>query len=133
MSIPLIFSFKHFGPHILVDGSILSEDALHRDWAGDGTPQVCFRTRGERQPSDLEPSGMFPVADYVTLLIRTFMTTINREYVNQEYWRNTVIVNTGHVSPLDFTLTTEQKSELFDRGYETAAEFVPAKVFANPL
>lgn len=28
MSIPLIFSFKTYGPHLLVDGAILSEDAL---------------------------------------------------------------------------------------------------------
>ena len=37
MSIPLLVSFKHYGPHIMVDGSILSEEALHQDWAGDGT------------------------------------------------------------------------------------------------
>jgi NTE family protein len=131
MSIPLIFSFKHFGPHILVDGSILSEDALHRDWAGDGTPQVCFRTRGERNASDLEPSGFFRIKDYITLLIRTFMTTINREYVSQDYWCNTVIVNTGELSPIDFSIDVEQKQELLERGYRQTMEYVPVKVLGE--
>ena len=130
MSIPLIFSFRHFGPHIMVDGSILSEEALHRDWAGDGTPQVCFRTRGERQHSDLEPTGFFRIADYFTLLIRTFMTTINREYVSEEYWRNTVIVNTGDISPIDFSVDPQQKQRLFDLGYQTTSEYIPAKVLS---
>ena len=54
MSIPLVFSFKKFGQHLMVDGSILSEDALHRDWAKDGTPVLCFRLRGEHEYDDLK-------------------------------------------------------------------------------
>ena len=45
MGIPLIFSFQPWEEGLLVDGSILSEDALHRDWAGDGTPVCLFRMR----------------------------------------------------------------------------------------
>ncbi|MDW5285645.1 hypothetical protein R6Y90_11760 [Alteromonas macleodii] len=37
----LIFSFKLFKEHLLVDGAILSEDALFEDWRGDGTPQYA--------------------------------------------------------------------------------------------
>lgn len=36
MSIPIIFSFKEFEGHLMVDGSILSEESLQQDWAGDG-------------------------------------------------------------------------------------------------
>ena len=36
------------GEHILVDGSILAEDSLFRDWAGDGTPVMCFRMRDDK-------------------------------------------------------------------------------------
>ena len=130
MSIPLLFSFKHYGPHIMVDGSILSEEALHQDWAGDGTQLVCFRTRGERGYDDLQPEGFFRIKDYFVLLTRTFMTTINREYVNENYWRSTIIVNTGPMSPLDFSVSPEQKQQLFDAGYQTTREFVPAKVLS---
>lgn len=127
MSIPLVFSFKKFGSHLMVDGSILSEDALHRDWAMDGTPVLCFRLRGEHEYDELKTDGMFPIINYVTLLIRTFMTTISREYINDAFWHNTIIINAGLSSAVDFGMSEEKKLELFDIGYHTAMEIVPIK------
>lgn len=127
MSIPLVFSFKKFGNHLMVDGSILSEDALHRDWAMDDTPVLCFRLRGEHEFDELQTNGMFPIINYVTLLIRTFMTTISREYINDAFWHNTIIINTGLCSAVDFGMSEEKKMALFDIGYQTAMEIVPVK------
>ena len=127
MSIPLLFSFKSYGNSLMVDGSILSEEALHRDWAGDGTPVLCFRLRGEYDTDDIEPGGIFPIKDYVTLLIRTFLTTISREFINENYWHSTIVINTGHSSPVQFELTDEQKEQLFETGYQTTVEVVPLK------
>lgn len=127
MSIPLVFSFQTFGKHLMVDGSILSEDALHRDWANDGTPVLCFRLRGEHEYDELKTNGMFPIINYVTLLIRTFMTTISREYINEAFWHNTIIINTGLTSAVDFNMTSEEKDQLFQIGYQTALEIVPIK------
>ncbi len=127
MSIPLVFSFKTFGNRIMVDGSILSEDALHRDWDAKGTPVLCFRLRGEHEYDDLNMKGLFPIFNYVTLLIRTFMTTISREYINEAFWHNTIIVNTGHTSAVDFTMTEQEKQELFDIGFQTAMDVIPLK------
>mgnify|MGYP000391825101 CR=1 FL=1 len=130
MSIPLVFSFKSFGKHLMVDGSILSEDALHRDWAKDGTPVICFRLKGEYEYDDVKVKGLFPIFNYVTLLIRTFMTTISREYINDAFWHNTVVVNTGLSSAVDFTMTPDQKEALFFKGYHTATKILPIKVKA---
>ncbi|WP_035476246.1 patatin-like phospholipase family protein [Aliagarivorans taiwanensis] len=129
MSIPLIFSFKHYQDHLMVDGSILSEDALHRDWASDGTPVICFRLRGNNDTKPLPTNGWFPLAAYVSLLIRTFMTTISREYVNEKFWHRTIVVNTGNTSPVDFHLDDEAKLALYDIGYQTALDIVPSKIF----
>jgi len=128
MSIPLVFSFKSFGDHVMVDGSILSEDALHRDWAKDGTPVLCFRLKGEHENDVVEIKGFFPIYKYVTLLIRTFMTTISREYINDAFWHNTVVVNIGDHSAVDFSMTTEQKQSLFDIGLKTAEKVLPIKL-----
>lgn len=128
MSIPLVFSFKPFKKHLMVDGSILSEDALHRDWAKDGTPVLCFRLRGEHEYDDLKVNGLFPIFNYVTLLIRTFMTTISREYINEAFWHNTIIVNTGQCSAVDFNMPEEKKSGLFSIGYETAKQYLPLRI-----
>ena len=61
------------------------------------------------------------------MLIRTFMTAISREYVNAKYWHNTVVVNTGEISAVDFSLTPEIKNTLFELGYATTKEFLPKK------
>ncbi|WP_432452190.1 MULTISPECIES: patatin-like phospholipase family protein [unclassified Agarivorans] len=129
MSIPLIFSFKPYREHLMVDGSILSEDALHQDWATDGTPVICFRLRGDNDIKPLQTNGIFPLAAYISLLIRTFMTTISREYVNEKFWHRTIVVNTGNTSPVDFHLTDEAKLKLFDSGYQTAIQIVPTKIW----
>jgi NTE family protein len=129
MSIPLVFSFKPFKQHLMVDGSILSEDALHRDWAKDGTPVLCFRLRGEHEYDELKMNGFFPIFNYITLLIRTFMTTISREYINDAFWHNTIVVNTGECSAVDFNMTAQQKETLFSIGYNTAKKIVPIKVY----
>ncbi|WP_440874973.1 patatin-like phospholipase family protein [Thalassotalea sp. PLHSN55] len=128
MSIPLVFSFKSFGKHLMVDGSILSEDALHRDWGKNGTPVLCFRLRGEHEYDEIKTDGLFPIFNYVTMLIRTFMTTISREYINEAFWHNTIIINTGDCSAVDFTMDSQQKQTLFEIGYDTAIEIIPIKV-----
>lgn len=132
MSIPLVFSFKPFGKHLMVDGSILSEDALHRDWANDGTPVMCFRLRGEHEYDELKTNSYFPIFNYITLLIRTFMTTISREYINDAFWHNTIVINTGECSAVDFSMTHEQKLKLFETGYKTTLEIVPIKTKNAP-
>ncbi|RHW76872.1 patatin-like phospholipase family protein [Colwellia sp. RSH04] len=128
MSIPLVFSFKPFGKRIMVDGSILSEDALHRDWDHQGTPVLCFRLRGEHEYDSLNVNGFFPIFNYVTLLIRTFMTTISREYINDTFWHNTIVINIGEYSAVDFKMNKEQKHDLYKVGLQTALEIVPIKL-----
>jgi len=130
MSIPLVFSFKPFGDHLMVDGSILSEEALHRDWDNNGTPVLCFRLRGEHDRKELKTNGFFPIFNYVTLLIRTFMTTISREYINEAFWHSTIIINTGECSAVDFNMNKNQKQDLYDIGFNTALSIVPIKVNA---
>ena len=127
MSIPLIFSFKPFKEHLLVDGAILSEDALFEDWRGDGTPSVCFRLQSTEQKRKAIKKNLLQLPQYISMLIRTFMTAISREYVNAKYWHNTVVVNTGEISAVDFSLTPEIKNTLFELGYATTKEFLPKK------
>lgn len=128
MSIPLFFSFQSYKEHVLVDGAILSEDALYRDWAEDGTQVICFRLKSEQVADNKFKKGWFPIKQYVMMLVRTFMTAMSREYVHDQFWKNTVIVNTGALSPVDFSITVEQKEQLYNAGYETAFKYVPNRI-----
>jgi NTE family protein len=53
---------------------------------------------------------------------------MSREYISEDFWHKTIIINIGSVSPVNFNITKEQKLELFRRGYETAKEIVPWKI-----
>ncbi|MCU7555644.1 patatin-like phospholipase family protein [Alteromonas sp. ASW11-19] len=128
MSIPLIFSFKEFENQLLVDGAILSEDALFEDWQQDGTPSVCFRLKSNAKRRPLTPRRGFVLPQYISLLIQTFMTAVSREYVHAQYWHNTLVVNTGDISAVDFSMTEAAKRRLFDVGYQTTLRFLPAKL-----
>ncbi|MCB1791882.1 MAG: patatin-like phospholipase family protein [Gammaproteobacteria bacterium] len=128
MGIPLLFTFERYKKHLMVDGSILAEDALYRQWTTDDTPVVYFRLRSTREASAVKESNIFPLPDYLTMLIRTFMTSISREYIATPYWRNTVVVETGESSPLEFAMSPTQKQDLFQRGYDTACSVIPLKL-----
>ncbi|WP_301003782.1 hypothetical protein [Arsukibacterium sp.] len=56
------------------------------------------------------------------------MNAISREYVHAEYWHNTIVVNTGLISSVNFDMTLAQKQWLYDVGYQTASEIVPVKL-----
>lgn len=128
MSIPLIFSFQIYKEHVMVDGAILAEDALFEDWRGDGTPSICFRLKSELNEKPLDTKRNLFLPQYVGLLIRTFMSAISREYVHADYWQNTLVVNTGDASAVDFDLSVEKKQALFQAGYETVTQFLPNKL-----
>jgi len=129
MSIPLVFSFKEFKEHVLVDGAILAEDALFRDWAGDGTPVLCFRLKSEMEANQYFKRSFFSLKSYVLMLIKTFMNAISREYVHAEHWQNTIVINTGKSSSVDFNMTDDEKEVLYQQGYRTALSYIPKKVF----
>ena len=128
MSIPILFSFKPFKDHLLVDGSILSEEVLQRDWSGNGDAVVCFRLRSLQESVVPKKQPLIPLKQYLAMLIRTFMTTMSREYINDSFWHSTVVVHTGTISPIDFKLSSDQKQQLFKAGYDTARRVVPMKL-----
>ncbi len=128
MGIPLLFSFKEHGKHLLVDGSILAEEALRQRWDSEAFPVICFRLRGNPNGQDRAESRWFPLPDYLVMLVRAFMTTISREFVNDANWNSTVVIDAGGSSPTDFTADSETKLDLFNRGYHTTKAFLPVKL-----
>ncbi len=128
MSIPIVFSFKEFEDQVLVDGAILSEDELFKDWLHDGTPSVCFRLKSESKKQPLKKRSRFPLPTYLLMLIRAFMNALSREYVHAEYWQHTVVINTGNISAIDFKANHQAKEQLFNVGYNTTHTILPKKL-----
>ena len=128
MSLPIFLSFKSHKNHILVDEAILSEDVIFNVWAGDGAPVICFRLKSEQVTDKLFKKSWLPLVQYVMMLIRTFMTTVSREYVHDHYWKNTIIVNTGKPSPVDCNMSIQEKETSYEISYKTALKFIPKRL-----
>jgi len=128
MGIPLLFTFKKYEDKLLVDGSILAEDTLHFDLSHNGTPVIFFRLRSSPTDAHKKVNPWMPVSSYMSMLIRTIMTSLSREYVDDQYWGKTLIIDTGKFSPIEFKLSKEDKRELYERGYKTTLECLPQKL-----
>lgn len=128
MGIPLMFTYRRWRDKVLVDGSILAEDVLRRDWAADGTPSCCFRLRANGLALGRRMHPWFPLPDYLILLVRAFMTSLSREYVSDLYWNTTVLIDSGSIAPTDFALSEAQKMDLYQRGYATTLQVLPHKI-----
>ena len=128
MGIPLLFTFKKYEDKLLVDGSILADDTLHFELSHGGTPVIFFRLRSSPTDTHNRVNRWMPVSSYLNMLIRTIMTSLSREYVDDQYWGKTLIVDTGKFSPIEFKLSKEDKRELYERGYRTTIECLPKKL-----
>jgi len=127
MGIPLLFAYKEHDQHLMVDGSILSEDALRRDWSGQGTPTCCFRLRASETVAPPKRRWL-PLADYLQMLMRAFMTSLSREFIQDAFWNSTVVIDTNGVSPLEFRLAADTKLALYQAGYDTTLRIFPEKM-----
>ncbi|MEA3545383.1 MAG: patatin-like phospholipase family protein, partial [Thermodesulfobacteriota bacterium] len=126
MGIPLLFTFKDHGGKIIVDGSILAEDVLRKNWSGDHSPVCFFRIRSNGLTvKETQKAPTLP--RFVAMVIRTFMTTISREYIHDAHWNSTIIINSEDVSPVEFSLTKEDKEKLYGHGFDTTMKYFPEK------
>ena len=128
MGIPLIFTYKLYERKLLVDGSILAEDALRWDWSQDGTPAIFLRMRANSVLSAPIEERFITLPNYLRMLVRTFITSISREYVRDAYWAKTLIIKTDEITPLEFNLSISQKDRLYQMGYEQAMKYLPLKL-----
>lgn len=131
MSVPLLFSFKNHGDMVMADGSILSEESLRRDWSGEGTPVVVFKLRGTGGLAPPQHKPVFPLRQYLGMLLHTFMTTLAHEYINEDFWLSTIVVETGDISPVAFSLGPDDKDRLYEIGYRSTLEHLPRKMAAR--
>lgn len=90
-------------------------------------PVICFRLKSEHEDKPIKKRRLFPLVSYITMLIQTFMSAMSREYVHAQYWHNTVLINTGNISAVDFSLPIEKKLQLLEQGYNTVMAVIPQK------
>lgn len=127
MSIPFFFEPGQLEGNTIVDGGILSNFPL---WIFDEDkpgkppewPTFGFRLvdRAEAVPKKIEGA-----TDLLGSMLKTMMVAGDRRYLSQRHQGRVIDIDlTGlKISPTQFSLTNEQKDQLYVRGYEAAKDF----------
>lgn len=132
MSIPFFFTpgvLQHptEGPCLLVDGGLLSNFPLwiyDEDQPGKppAWPTFGFRLidRGQQRPAVINS-----VPDMFGAMFKTMMVASDRRYLSQRHQGRVIDIDlTGlPITPTQFSLSNEQKDELYARGYRSAKSF----------
>lgn len=144
MSIPLFWKAVRLGEDdLMVDGGVLNNFPLYifdgayigdsdvSDDAISKSTTIGFKlmTSTEKKDSKVyhineEIKG--PI-EYVKSLLNSMLIQIERGYIKQGYWQQTVCINTHNISSLDFDISTENKTLLVDEGYIAAKNFFNCK------
>ncbi len=127
MSIPFFFEPGTLEGSRIVDGGILSNFPL---WLyDDDTPGVppSWPTFGFRlvDKADALPMPIEGATDLLSSMLKTMMLASDRRYLSQRHQGRVIDLDlTGlNISATQFGLTTDQKDQLYTRGYLSAKEF----------
>ena len=128
-SIPLVFSAKQHNGNFYVDGGVLQSYGIeHFDESSENSDDKKNKTLGFylNQRSTYEVSRAKNIFEFIKNLI--MVTVIYQQYDSAFRSKNnverTVFIDSLGISPLDFSLDSDQKEKLIDRGYEDTKNYL---------
>jgi NTE family protein len=135
MSYPIAFVPVVINKETFVDGGLSLNYDLHyfaRKYPNLKSRQVIgMKTMAsDEKPTKHIYSGndkITNVLDFCQDLIETMQYQMDREYMSQEDWNNTIQIDIGSISALDFDLTPEEIASLIDAGYQATKKFLEAR------
>jgi NTE family protein len=117
-------------PGVLVDGGVASPYPVFLfDHPQPERPTWGFRLfagSAPEKPSYTQISGLLWPIDMLKAIVDTSTNALDK-FEQQQYHPRTVSLPTGDVGTLDFALTEQQKTFLYDSGYQAAKAFFDAK------
>ncbi|HEY4708311.1 MAG TPA: patatin-like phospholipase family protein [Thermodesulfobacteriota bacterium] len=127
IGIPLVFPYKHFNSggreHVFVDGNIMS-GAVEDMFASEGG---CLVLRvASRRASDPIP-GRFTALKYMKKLLLIMMQAVESERVKGRVWKDTILISCGDITPVKFSITSDEKKYLIEQGYLQTRRYLDYK------
>jgi NTE family protein len=125
MSIPFLFEAVRYDGNLYVDGGILNNYPFN--YFTDYENTIGFKLVGsdEKRDSIIKHynNEIANIKDFSINLIDSLLNQIERLYINDEYWKRTITINTLGVNTTDVNLTDEQKNLLILEGYKCTMDF----------
>lgn len=125
IGIPLFYAYKKFPLSrkeygIMVDGN-LATVTLENMFPGDELRTLTLRLATSK--SDIvSTQKRFSKFTYPGRLVNILMSSLERERVAGDRWRNTIIIFSGDIPATKFDLSKQEKLYLFEQGYNQVKE-----------
>jgi len=141
MSIPYIFEAVRYDNNIYVDAGLMDNYPLHvfdGEYPGDphaitGDIQPNMRTLGVRMIGNNDDRqgvssktniNITGLKSFTMTILNSVMKTTSRQYSSKRYWNRSIVINTGDISGVDFSLSDEEKKKLQNNGYLSTKKFL---------
>lgn len=134
MSVPILFNPVHDKDDIYVDGGLMDNFPI---WIfdnenlnnGTDSPQcisnsktIGFKLFNEKVIDNYNlvstDAKVDSLISYVSQLIESMMIQMERNHINNEYFKNTIIVDTLGISSFNFNLSDKKRESLIKSGYD---------------
>jgi len=117
VSVPIVFGYKKYNGKPLVDGLLSSNYPI--DIFDDNER----KTIGLRLISSSKKTCCFNrlnIVEYVAYLVDSLIVAIENEHIDDAKNADTIAIDACRFNPMNFNITTEDKHNMFDLGYQTA-------------
>lgn len=129
ISIPGIFAVRRVNGSILVDGSLARVEPS-MIFPNSSVPAIAVR-QVRNQAARMTQAGPPGFTDYVKRVADLILNATD-DRSSPELWEHNLFIRTGHHSPVNFDLTSDDKHELYEMGYQQiASELISAAQGCN--
>ena len=130
VGIPGVFAIRRYTGRTLVDGALaqIEESNLFPDLSS--RPLVTIRLVRDR-PARTARSGRFGLAAYVTQVASIMLDAIDQARVAAAQWKNTLLIDTGPYSSINFELSRDDKQTLYRMGYDQSRKYLDLQAISS--
>jgi NTE family protein len=126
-SIPLVFMPVEYSGELWCDGGVLDNfpiRAFHRETESDDyiesqTIGIMLMSTSE----DNKPTPLTNLYDIVYSVISCFLNQTQKMYIDPQDWHNSIKIQCGALSSLDFKLDEDQKKQLVEKGEQAVITY----------
>ncbi len=126
MSIPYLFVPVRYRRCLYVDGGMLCNYPVNVFGEGNKHTLGLKMVTDEEKRNALIKQNRVPIdniVDFSTGIINLLLLQIERAELTNNYWKQTITINTGHVSTTDFDLSKKDMKFLYRQGKYAVRQF----------
>jgi NTE family protein len=128
IGIPWVFSYQHFsdhrGRHVFIDGNLMT-GAVEDKFMKEGKTLIL---KIISKKSSAEPiHANLTLKKYLHSLLLIMLDALEKERIETNKWRNTIIISCDDIPPTKFSISAEEKEHLFEQGYSQVMKYLPYK------